>query len=260
MGGNYEKSMYKQLMEVMERLDSMENDLRSEKAEHKEDVDRLNARIDGLTRENTLLRNDNERLKSILNNDSSNTSNPPSTDQKSGKPANTYNSREKTGRRAGDQKGHRGSTFTKTDVEEMIRSGKCRHQIRETGGPAEGAYITRYVVDMDIAPLVTEVRIYADVDGHFAIPPEYRSEVVYGPFVKALAVDLYSEGVMSNERIAAFLNAAGGGVLKLSAGSMYHFCKDLSGKAQKSIAHLEEELLNQHVAATDATVVRVNGK
>ena len=54
--------------------------------------------------------NDNARLKSILNNDSSNTSNPPSTDQKSRKSANTYNGRKKTGRRAGGQPGHKGYT------------------------------------------------------------------------------------------------------------------------------------------------------
>ena len=52
MGGNYEKSMYNQLMEVMARLDVMEDSLRSEKREHKEDVDRLNKKIDGLTEEN----------------------------------------------------------------------------------------------------------------------------------------------------------------------------------------------------------------
>ena len=79
MGGNYEKSIYNQLMEVMGRLDAVEKDLRVEKTQHKEDVERLNARISELTCENQLLRDDNERLKSIINNDSSNTSNPPST-------------------------------------------------------------------------------------------------------------------------------------------------------------------------------------
>lgn len=86
MGGNYEKSIYNQLMEVMGRLDAVEKDLRVEKTQHKEDVERLNARISELTCENQLLRDDNERLKSIINNDSSNTSNPPSTDQKAGRP------------------------------------------------------------------------------------------------------------------------------------------------------------------------------
>ena len=76
MAGNYEKSIYNQLMEVLARLDAVEKDLSVEKVEHKEDVDRLNLKIDGLIKENTLLRNDNERLKSIINNDSSNTSLP----------------------------------------------------------------------------------------------------------------------------------------------------------------------------------------
>jgi|GEM_PF-2158259 len=105
MAGNYQKGMYNQLMEVMERLDTIERDLHTEKREHKEDVKCLSARIDELTQENQLLRDDNARLKSIINNDSSNTSLPPSTDQKEGKPANTYNGREKSGRRTGGQTG-----------------------------------------------------------------------------------------------------------------------------------------------------------
>lgn len=260
MGGNYEKSIYNQLMEVMGRLDVVEKELRVEKAQHKEDVERLNARIRELTCENQLLRDDNERLKSIINNDSSNTSNPPSTDQKAGKPANTYNGREKTGRKAGGQKGHKGTTLTKADVEEKLRSGKYRHQVREIGSPAGGKYITKYEIDLDVAPLITQVRIYADSNGHFTIPPEYRSDVVYGPNVKAMAVALYSEGVMATERIAAFLDAVGGNTLGLSTGSVYHFCRSFSEKAQGSVAHLEEELLNHRVVMTDATVVSVNGK
>ena len=90
MGGNYEKGIYNQLMDVMARLDNMEKDLKAEKKEHKEDVDRLNKKIDSLTQENQVLKDDNARLKSIINNDSSNTSLPPSTDQKGGKAANTY--------------------------------------------------------------------------------------------------------------------------------------------------------------------------
>lgn len=99
MVGNYEKGMYNQLMEVMARLDAVEISLSTEKTEHKDDVKRLNSRINDLTQENQLLRDDNARLKSIINNDSSNTSLPPSGDQKGGKPANTYNGREKTGRK-----------------------------------------------------------------------------------------------------------------------------------------------------------------
>ena len=105
---NYENGMFNQLQEIMNRLDSVEKELRTEKIEHREDVVRLNAKIDDLTQENILLRNDNARLRSIINNDSSNSSLPPSSDKKGGRPANTYNRRKETKRKAGGQKGHKG--------------------------------------------------------------------------------------------------------------------------------------------------------
>lgn len=260
MAGNYEKSMYNQLMEVMARLDAVEKDLHVEKIGHKEDVDRLNTKIDHLTQENKLLHDDNARLKSIINNDSSNTSLPPSTDEKGGRPANTFNGREKSSKRAGGQKGHKGVTFTKADIEEKIKSGRCRHEIKKIGNSSSGSFITKYVIDLDVKPVITEIHIYADERGRFNVPPEYRSDVTYGADVKALVVSLYSEGVMSNDRIAAFLNAASNDELALSEGSVYGFCRKFSDKAETSIEHLESELLNQDVVATDATNVTVNDK
>lgn len=260
MGGNYEKGMYNQLMEVMARLDSVEKD-------YKKDVRHLNGRIDELTRENNalrkenrLLKDDNARLRSIINNDSSNTSLPPSTDQKGGKPANTFNGRKKTGRRAGGQNGHAGTTLTKTEIEEKIASGRCRHEVRTIGKASGQDYITKYVVDLNVEPVITEIRIYADENGNFAIPVQYRSDVTYGANVKALAVSLYSEGAMSNDRIAAFLNAAANGELDLSEGSVYGFCRKFAGASETSIRHLEETLLMQGVVATDATTITVDGK
>lgn len=260
MGGNYEKGMYNQLMEVMARLDAFEEQHNKEVGELNEEIDSLKKENKQLRRENQMLRNDNARLKSIINNDSSNTSLPPSTDQKGARPANTYNSREHTGRKAGGQEGHNGTTLTKSEVEEKLKSGKFRHEIREIGNPANRKYVTKYEVDLDVSPLVTEIRIYADEDGKFNIPREYRSDVVYGANVKALSAVLYSEGVMSNDRIAAFLNAAGNDELGLSEGSVYGFCKKFAEGAETSIRHLEEELLNREVVSTDATTVTVGGK
>lgn len=258
MGGNYEKSIYNQLMEVMTRLDVMEDSLRNEKREHKEDVDRLNKKIDCLTQENHLLKEDNARLKSIINNDSSNTSLPPSTDQKGRKPANAFNGRKKTGRSAGGQKGHKGTTLTKSAVEEKLASGRCRHEIKTVGRVSGKDYVKKYVIDLQTEPVITEIRIYAGEDGIVHIPPEYRSDVTYGANIKALAVSLYSEGVMSNDRIASFLNAAGNGELELSEGSVYGFCKRFAEASETSILHLENRLLDQAVVATDATAVTVN--
>lgn len=260
MAGNYEKSMYNQLMEVMARLDTVEKETQKETTLLKEEISTLKTENQQLRKENKLLQDDIARLKSIINNDSSNTSLPPSSDGKTGRPSNTYNGREKSGRKAGGQEGHKGTTLTKAAIEEKIKSGNCRHEIKEIGDPSTKDYVTKYVMDLDVTALITEIRIYADINGRFAIPPEYRSDVIYGPSVKALAVALYSEGVMSNDRIAAFLNAASNEELGLSDGSVYHFCKTFSQKAGISIEHLETGLLNQAVVATDATVVTVNGK
>lgn len=259
MGGNYEKGIYNQLIEVMARLDTIENELRTEKQEHRDDVDSLNRKIEDLTCENRLLKDENARLRSIINSDSSNSSLPPSSDRKGAKSANTYNSRTKSGRKAGGQKGHQGTALTKADIEEKIRSGRCRHEIKTVGTPATGKYVTKYVVDLKTETVVTEVRIYADEQGKFYIPLQYRSDVTYGGNIKALAAVLYGEGVMANDRIAAFLNSASGDVLELSEGSIYGFCKRLAENSSESIAHLECGLLNRAVVATDSTTVTVNG-
>lgn len=145
-------------------------------------------------------------------------------------------------------------------MEEKIRSGKWHHKIKDIGNKSGETYRTRYVVDLDVAPLITEIRIYADSKGKCHIPEEYRSDVVYGSNVKAMAAVLYSEGVMSNDRIAAFQNAISGDEMELSEGSVYHFCENLLAKCSKSVANLEEELLNQTVVSTDATTVTLNAK
>jgi transposase len=132
--------------------------------------------------------------------------------------------------------------------------------VKKLGDPSTGKYVTKYVVDLNVKTLITEIRIYADKNNHFTIPAEYRSDVIYGPNVKALSVTLYSEGIMSNDRIAAFLNAASEDELSLSAGSVYGFCKKFAAKSEMSIEHLDHELLNQTVVATDATTITNNGK
>lgn len=264
---DYGNGMYQQLMDVMERMNTFER-------ESNQKISSLNNRISILENENTilkkenavlreenqLLKEDNARLKSIINNDSSNTSLPPSTDQKGGKPANTYNGREKSKRKAGGQKGRKGTTLTKADIEEKIKRGTCKHEIKTIGNASAKDYVTKYVIDLEVVPKITEIRIYPDETGAIRVPDEYRSDVIYGANIKALTVSLYSEGVMSNDRIAAFLNAASGEQLNLSAGSVYGFCSKLAQNAQKSIEHLEEHLLNQDIVSTDATLVTVNGE
>jgi len=261
---DYGKDIYKQLQEVMGRLDSVENDFKNKKNEHKQEVDQLNDKIKNLEnvieekdRKIEILMDDNERLKRIINNDSSNSSLPPSTDKKT-KSANTYNSRKKSEKKVGAQIGHKGITLTKKEVEEKLASGKFQHNISHIGNISE-KYVIKYVLDLKVIPTVTEVRIYADQNGKFNIPDEYRSDVTYGSMTKALAIELYSEGVVSNDRIGAFINAVSGGNLNLSEGSVYNFCRGFSKRCKESVKQIEVELLNALTVNTDATVVTEDG-
>ena len=79
MGGNYERGLYNQLMEVMERLDTVEKESKKEIRKLNDEISTLKKENQQLKEENRLLRDDNARMKSILSNDSSNTSQPPST-------------------------------------------------------------------------------------------------------------------------------------------------------------------------------------
>ncbi len=104
MKSDYSRDIFKQLEETMKRLDKMESTLENTKLEHKIEIDHLNDKIDSLEKENaalkienTKLKDDNERLRRIINNDSTNSSLPPSSDEKPAKAANEFNHRNNKG-------------------------------------------------------------------------------------------------------------------------------------------------------------------
>lgn len=282
MGGNYEKSVYNQLMEVMEKLNSMESEhsrdrkevkeltsevtgLRKENDHLREEVSNLKQKTSSLEEENTslkaenrLLHDDNERMKRILDNDSSNSSIPPSEDQP-GKAPNTFNGRKPTKKKPGAQLGHQGRGLSKMEVEQKIREGVYQHRIEQLGTPGR-AYITRYRLDLEVSPIATEIRIYADRDGKFQVPNEFKADVSYGGTVKAIAAFLYSEGVVANDRICTFINSLSGDRLHLSTGSVYGFCQRFAQSCAAARIGIEQELLNSSVICTDATPVKTDGK
>jgi len=255
---NYNNDILKQLHEVMGRLDSVEKD-------YKTDVNKLNDKV--IVLEKTIekkdvqikvLIDDNERLKRIVNNDSSNSSLPPSSDQK-GKRSNSYNSRKKSNKKAGGQKGHQGKTLTKETIEKKIEAGEFKHVVKNIG-KRKGEPIKKYVIDLHIIPVVTEYRFYPDNKGKTTIPKAFKSDVTYGSKIKAIAVDLYGEGVVSNDRIRNFINALSGDRLELSSGSIYNFCQQFAKLSKESTLQIEDSLKNALTVYTDGTNITVNGK
>lgn len=288
MGGNYEKDIYKHLMEMMERYDSLEKDLKSVKTSTRSEIrslkgevssltrkcstlseenTRLQEKVDSLESENALLKEENVRLQSMIDQDSNNSSLPPSTDQKpSKKKANEYNGRQASGRKNGGQKGHPGTTLSKKSVEEKIRSGEFHHTVenRVNGRPVTGKlpdtdYISHYVIDLKILAEAKEIRFYADADGNHHIPRKYLSEVIYGDTIRSLAVDLYSEGNVSLNRIRELITSLSGQAITILEGSIFHFLKQFAALGDPSIKQIELELLKEKVLCTDATYTSTDG-
>lgn len=282
MGSNYEKGVYNQLLEVMEKLNSMESEhrqdrkeirdltsevksLRKENTRLRETVSALkqtnaalNEKCTRLEVENRLLRDDNERMKRSLSNDSSNSSTPPSKEQP-WKAPNTFNSRKPTRKSQGAQPGHKGNGLSKAEVEQKIREGVYEHRVETIGTPGR-KYITRYRLDLEVKTVATEIRIYADDNGKFQVPNELRADVSYGGMVKAVAAFLYSEGVVANDRICTFINSLSGDSLSLSTGSVYGFCGKFAQSCSTLRTVIEQGLLNSHEICTDATPVKTDGK
>ena len=184
MGGHYEKDIMRQLQEVMARLDKTEQkvddtkkawkkevkeikaefsverkQLKTEIRELKTENNRLKKELSEVKKENLCLKNEVSKLRSQLNNDSTNSSLPPSTDQKgtNSKKANEYNSRKKSGKNCGGQTGHKGQTLDIEKIKENIASGKLKHEIVDIGNTAN-AYETRYIVDYKIITITKKER------------------------------------------------------------------------------------------------------
>ena len=88
-----------------------------------------------LKTENAQLKDKLAKYESKRRNNSKNTSQPPSKDQKptfaeismpenDGKPVNSYNGRKSSGRSPGGQKGHKGKTLSKKEVEALLETGQ----------------------------------------------------------------------------------------------------------------------------------------
>ena len=287
MQSNYNKDMYRQMEELFSKVESLtamvermtaekkadkkrirelENTVKkltvkterqeSELQKKDEELLRLKKEVAELTKNNAILQEEVTRLKSEKNNNSSNSSNPPSKDQKSTKKANEYNSRTKTGRKRGGQTGHKGTTLTKEKAEELIASGSCKHTIKEHGEKSNGAYTTKYELDITVEAEVIEHRIYGN-SGAQTLPD---SEAFYGARVKALVAMLYSVGAVSVKRIQDIISSITDGILDLSSGAIYGFFKKLAEQAKESLKKIETHIMDGTVAYTDATVITVDGK
>ena len=185
MAANYEKGLYKQYeetvtllekvtakMEEMERryetkISEMEAEHKKEVAALKEEIRERDEKIKELTAKNDALTEEVSRLKSIINTDSHNSSNPPSTDGKgNSKKANEYPSRNKSEKKQGGQNGHKGKTLTRKDVEKMLAEGTiARNNTKKKSRAALDLSLWDNSADFDDVVFFETDTLQSDIDG-----------------------------------------------------------------------------------------------
>lgn len=100
------------------------------------------------------MRDDNDRLKKIINNNSDNSSKPPSTDIKK----NIPNNREKSNKSKCGQKGHKGSGLKKAEIVKKIKNKEIEHEIINLGKP-QGEFVSKYIIDIEVKTIAREYRL-----------------------------------------------------------------------------------------------------
>ena len=276
MASNYDRQIFRQLEDVLKKCDNLSQEIKDLKVQHKneifeleakhqKEITELNNKIDTLQQENEklknenmILKNDNIRMKAIINKDSTNSSIPPSKDEKP--KTKKQNLREKTEKKTGGQKGHKGVTLTKQKVQELLNKPNVEKEIIIHGNRASKHCVIKYEIDTKTVVVVKEHRFYCNKLKELKLPKEFKPDVHYGAEFKALCNVMTVEEVISLERIEQFIEIITKGILKISQGSIVNWLKETSQKCRPVLKHIKISLKNSEKVSTDLTETKENEK
>lgn len=198
-----------------------------------------------------------QNLATQLKKDSTNSSKPSSTDNIYKKKVHIVSSR-KAGGKNGGQWNHKGTTFSREEVEKLIKDKKVEHKIRHIGNKKSGKYKSKYVVDIKVVTTVTEYRYY-EKDGKYNIPKQMEAEVQYGSTSKALMCYFTSEMMAPLNKTRSFFRQITNNAFKLSEGTIVNSQKILDRRLTPVVNEIKERLIKAEVLHVDETGVRING-
>ena len=243
---------YRQFEELNNKLDS----LLKENRELKQEINTLKATIKEKDEIIDKQQKEIDRLKNQINKNSSNSSKPPSTDigkkEKSG--ANLYNSRKKTDKKIGGQKGHKGHSLTKDKIEKIIEDKNIKTKtIYHDSNNRDGKDITKYRIGLEVNVYVEKHIFKHNPKSNKKIPKEFYTDVTYDNSVKALTIELGTYNVVALDRLSDLFNVLSKGVIDISNGTLVNFLNEFSKKSKATINNLENDLLNKNIMYTDET-------
>ena len=265
---DYNNQMFKQVQELIKKCDSLSQEIKDIKKQHKQEiyelnqkhekeVKKLNEKINSLEKENAELKEKVDILEGKSNQKNSSNSNiPPSKDE-----YKVQNHREKSNRKQGGQKGRKGKTLTVQEVEELMKDKNVEVIEEHYGNTNETKSTIKYIMDVQTKVIIRKIYIHGDIK-NAEIPEESKnkSTVTYGNNLKALVAVMYAQEVIAFDRMSDFLGLLTENRIKVSHGSLVNWVHEISNKCKKSRKKLIKAIKRSKVIYTDATPTSVKGK
>ena len=197
-------------------------------------------------------------LANRLNLNSTNSSKPPSSD-----PNRKKRPKSKTGKKAGGQKGHVGTTLKKIDAPDKVKVIKVDRSKLPAGRYRQVGYSSRQVFDIDISRVVTEYRaqiLENDKGKQFvaSFPKDVTKAVQYGIGLKAHSVYMSQFQLIPYNRIQDYFSDQLN--IPVSEGSIFNFNKEAFQLLADFENRAKNELAASEVAHADETGINIGGK
>jgi transposase len=222
-------------------------------------IEELVRRVEGLEKEMSELRVENELLREQLSRTSANSSQPPSKNPIGFKP----NRKEPTGKKRGGQEGHKGherklySLESCGEVIEHVPTGNCGCGTAITVGEESKVHRHQIVEVPPIKPIVTEHRFYVAVcptcgkEHRASEMSEIISRSGYGPRVAAYVGLLSSQYRQSYRQVKRQMEAIFG--IEISVGAINHLRTEVSESVSGAVSEATTYLQSQPRLWADET-------
>ena len=224
---------------------------------------KLQTYFEDIHQENERLRAENKDLIARLNQNSSNSSRPPSSNQFI-KPKSL---RVKTGRKPGGQPGHKGNTLhvrDNPDVTVEHTADVCSHCGCDISAATATLYKSRQVVDVKIIPVITEHRTMSKTcpdcgkTTTAAFPYGVDHYIQYGDTFSSIIICLAKGNYVPYERLSGISKDIFG--IGVSSGTLVNIVHKCGKSLDDSMEYIKDQLKQALVVHFDETGNRVMGE
>lgn len=266
----------KQNKKMEEQIEKVKNQYEEKEEKLKQEIEKLKLEIkneklskEELLKRIELLEKKIEQYQVVLNNDGT-TCSIPTAQTPIGSSKVNPNSREKSGKSKGGQKGHKKSKlekFQKEEVTKVIKETleKCKYcnanSLEQTGNViVKDEYEYRIIVEKIRHEFVEYQCACCGKIFCKEIPVHLKEENQYGSSIQATALGLMNIGNVPINKVQRIIEGLTIGEIDLSEGYISKLQRRASIKLEKFIEDLKKNIINSQQVYWDDTVIMVNTK